>query len=147
MVEQPLGTVTLVFTDIEGSTRLLAELGQDRYRDVLAAHGSSLREAFARHDGYEVDNQGDSFFYAFASAAAAVAAVSEAMERSEKAGFECGSACTPANRSRIRRSTWAWTSTGRRGSWPLPTAARSSSRRRRATCWARTGSATSATTG
>ena len=66
MVEQPLGTVTLVFTDIEGSTRLLAELGQDRYREVLAAHGSSLREAFARHDGYEVDNQGDSFFYAFA---------------------------------------------------------------------------------
>jgi class 3 adenylate cyclase len=100
MVEQPLGTVTLVFTDIEGSTRLLAELGQDRYRDVLAAHGSSLREAFARHDGYEVDNQGDSFFYAFASAAAAVAAVSDS-----ETGFECGSACTPANRSRIRRST------------------------------------------
>jgi class 3 adenylate cyclase len=38
MVEQPLGTVTLVFTDTEGSTRLIAELGQDRYRDVLAAH-------------------------------------------------------------------------------------------------------------
>jgi predicted ATPase/tetratricopeptide (TPR) repeat protein len=76
---QPSGTVTLVFTDVEGSTRLLAELGPERYREVLGRHHAVLREAFGRHDGYEVDNEGDSFFYAFASAGAAVEAVGEAM--------------------------------------------------------------------
>jgi predicted ATPase len=76
MVEQPSGTVTLVFTDIEGSTRLLRELGQDRYRDALAEHRQIVREAFA--EGYEVDYEGDAFFYAFASAPAAVAAVAQA---------------------------------------------------------------------
>src|SRR6266536_4912296 len=84
MVDQPSGTVTLVFTDIEGSTRLLSELGQERYREVLAAHRSAVREAFARFRGYEVDCEGDSFFYAFASAADAVSAVSEAMENLAK---------------------------------------------------------------
>ena len=76
---QPAGTVTLVFTDIEGSTRLLAELGEAGYRDSLAGHREAVREAFARHRGYEVDNQGDSFFYAFSSAVGAVSAVREAM--------------------------------------------------------------------
>src|SRR5437899_12876601 len=79
MVDQPSGTVTLVFTDIEGSTELLSELGQERYREALAAHRSVVRGAFTRFEGYEVDCEGDSFFYAFASAAAAVSAVSEAM--------------------------------------------------------------------
>ncbi len=79
MPEQPSGTVTLVFTDVEGSTRLLADLGPERYRDALRSHHAVLREAFARQDGYEVDNEGDSFFYAFASAGAAVAAVREAL--------------------------------------------------------------------
>ncbi len=79
MPEQPSGTVTLVFTDVEGSTRLLADLGPERYRETLGRHHAALREAFGRHDGYEVDNEGDSFFYAFASAGAAVAAVREAM--------------------------------------------------------------------
>ena len=68
-----VGTVTLVFTDIEGSTRLLEELGVDAYRDALAEHRRVVREACARHDGYEVDYEGDAFFYAFASAQAAVA--------------------------------------------------------------------------
>jgi len=80
MVDQPAGTVTLVFTDIEGSTRLLGELGQQAYREVLGEHRRVVREAFGRHDGYEVDYEGDSFFYAFASAPAAVQAVGEAME-------------------------------------------------------------------
>jgi predicted ATPase/class 3 adenylate cyclase len=79
MVEQPSGTVTLVFTDIEGSTRLLHELGQDAYLDALAAHRQILRNAFARHSGYEVDYEGDAFFYAFQSASEALAAVSETM--------------------------------------------------------------------
>jgi predicted ATPase len=78
MVEQPPGTVTLVFTDIEGSTRLLHELGQDAYRGALAEHRRIVREAFARHDGYEVDYEGDAFFYAFASAREAVQAVADA---------------------------------------------------------------------
>lgn len=78
-VPQPAGTVTLVFTDIEGSTRLLAELGQVGYRDALAGHRDAVREAFGRYGGYEVDNQGDSFFYAFPSATSAVSAVEGAM--------------------------------------------------------------------
>jgi class 3 adenylate cyclase len=84
MVEQPSGTVTLVFTDIEGSTRLLHELGQDAYLEVLAEHRRILRGACARHAGYEVDYEGDSFFYAFQSAAGAVAAVEEAMRGLER---------------------------------------------------------------
>jgi predicted ATPase/class 3 adenylate cyclase len=76
---QPTGTVTLVFTDIEGSTRLLIELGEVGYREALARHREVVREAFGRHGGYEVDTQGDSFFYAFASAIGAVRAVEEAM--------------------------------------------------------------------
>ncbi len=65
--------MTLLFTDIEGSTRLLHELG-DRYADVLAEHRRQLRDAFSGHGGVEVDTQGDAFFYAFARAADAVAA-------------------------------------------------------------------------
>jgi predicted ATPase len=77
-VEQPSGTVTLVFTDIEGSTRLLEELGQEAYREALGEHRRVVREAFARFDGYEVDYEGDAFFYAFPSAVGAVEAVREA---------------------------------------------------------------------
>jgi predicted ATPase/class 3 adenylate cyclase len=69
----PTGTVTLLFTDIEGSTRLLQQLG-DRYGDVRAEHQRLLRAAFKDHDGREVDTQGDSFFVAFARAAGAVRA-------------------------------------------------------------------------
>jgi predicted ATPase/class 3 adenylate cyclase len=76
---QPSGTVTLVFTDVEGSTRLLEELGTDAYRGALAEHRRVVREAFDAHEGYEVDYEGDAFFYAFAAAEAAVSAVSEAM--------------------------------------------------------------------
>jgi predicted ATPase/class 3 adenylate cyclase len=76
---QPSGTVTLVFTDVEGSTKLLEELGTDAYRGALAEHRRVVREAFGAHEGYEVDHEGDAFFYAFASAQAAVSAVSEAL--------------------------------------------------------------------
>ncbi len=76
---QPSGIVTLVFTDVEGSTKLLEELGTDSYRDALGEHRRIVREACALHHGYEVDYEGDAFFYAFASAQAAVSAVSEAM--------------------------------------------------------------------
>ena len=76
---QPSGTVTLVFTDVEGSTRLLEELGTDAYRGALAEHRRVVRAAFGTHEGYEGDHEGDAFFYAFASAQAAVSAVSGAM--------------------------------------------------------------------
>ena len=69
----PSGTVTLLFTDIEGSTRLLHELG-DRYVEVLADHRRVLRVAAAEQGGVEVDTQGDAFFFAFPSAAEGVAA-------------------------------------------------------------------------
>jgi predicted ATPase/class 3 adenylate cyclase len=69
----PSGTVTFLFTDIEGSTRLLSELG-DAYADALAGHRQALRDAFSAHGGVEVDTQGDAFFIAFARARDAVAA-------------------------------------------------------------------------
>ncbi len=73
MPNQPAGTVTLLFTDIEGSTRLLQQLG-DRYAPVLAECRQLLRTSFAGWDGYEVDTQGDAFFVAFARATDAAAA-------------------------------------------------------------------------
>jgi predicted ATPase/class 3 adenylate cyclase len=74
----PAGTVTLLFTDVEGSTRLLERLGTEPYAEVLEQHRRLLRETFARHDGYEVDTEGDAFFVAFARADAAVASAAEA---------------------------------------------------------------------
>jgi len=69
--------VTFLFTDIEGSTRLLQELG-DRYGDVVRDHRRIVREALAEHNGREVDTQGDAFFYSFARARDAVAGAVEA---------------------------------------------------------------------
>src|SRR4029450_12451579 len=77
MAELPTGTVTFLFTDIEGSTRLLHELGEG-YADVLAEHRRVLKSAFAEHGGVEVDTQGDAFSVAFARATDAVAAAADA---------------------------------------------------------------------
>ena len=76
----PTGTVTFLFTDVEGSTKLLRKLGAEAYSKALAEHRRVLREAFARHGGVEVDTQGDAFFYAFAEAKDAAAAAAEAQE-------------------------------------------------------------------
>ena len=73
MPELPSGTVTFLFTDVEGSTRLLKHL-RDHYGQALADHQAILRDAFAQHGGREIDTQGDSFFVAFRSAKDAVAA-------------------------------------------------------------------------
>jgi predicted ATPase/class 3 adenylate cyclase len=70
----PTGTVTFLYTDIEGSTRLLHELGPDAYSRVLDEHRFLLRDAFAAHGGVEVDTQGDAFFAAFPTAEGAAAA-------------------------------------------------------------------------
>ena len=78
MVELPHGTVTLLFTDIEGSTRLLQRLGETLYADALTTHQRLIREAVATHQGYEVDTQGDSFFIAFERARDAVDAAVDA---------------------------------------------------------------------
>jgi class 3 adenylate cyclase len=72
------GTVTLLFTDVEGSTRLLREL-RDGYADVIADHQRLLRQAFALHGGREVDTQGDAFFVVFDRAGDAIAAAAEAL--------------------------------------------------------------------
>src|SRR5437764_4953590 len=72
----PTGTVTLLFTDLEGSTRLLQQLGE-RYHDVLVVCRQLLREIFQRWNGHEVDTQGDAFFVAFARATDAVWAAVE----------------------------------------------------------------------
>jgi len=73
----PSGTVTFLFTDIEGSTRLLSELG-DRYVELISAHGEAIRRAIAAHGGTEVSTEGDSFFAVFPSAVAAVRATVDA---------------------------------------------------------------------
>ena len=84
MAELPTGTVTFLFTDVEGSTRLLHELG-DAYADVLGEHRRVLRECFDRYGGVEVDTQGDAFFVAFAKASDALAAAVDG-----KAALEAG---------------------------------------------------------
>jgi predicted ATPase/class 3 adenylate cyclase len=70
------GTVTFLFTDVEGSTRLLRELGEE-YAGALAQHRRALRDVLGRHGGLEVDTQGDAFFIAFARASDALAAAEE----------------------------------------------------------------------
>ncbi len=76
----PSGTVTFLFTDIEGSTRLLHELGAEGYTQALAEHRRLLRETFADHGGVEVDTQGDAFFVAFPSAQEALDAAGRGQE-------------------------------------------------------------------
>ena len=75
----PTGVVTLLFTDVEGSTKLLHELGE-AYADALHEHRRVLREVFTAHDGVEVDTQGDAFFVAFGRASDAVAAAAQAQQ-------------------------------------------------------------------
>ena len=72
-VELPTGTVTMLFTDMEGSTRLLGRLG-DQYGELLSGQRGVLRTAFSRHHGTELGTEGDSFFLVFASAVDAAAA-------------------------------------------------------------------------
>jgi predicted ATPase len=72
----PSGTVTFLFTDVEGSTQLLHELGDEAYEEALAEHRRVIREACAKRGGVEVDTQGDAFFFAFSTAPGAIAAAS-----------------------------------------------------------------------
>jgi predicted ATPase/Tfp pilus assembly protein PilF len=79
MPQLPIGTVTFLFTDIEGSTKLLEELGE-AYQSALAEHRDRIRDSVARHGGAEVDTQGDAFFIAFTRASDAVAAAVDVQE-------------------------------------------------------------------
>jgi predicted ATPase/class 3 adenylate cyclase len=73
----PTGTVTFVFTDIEGSTKLLHELGAERYADALGEHRRVVRRICRTHDGAEMGTEGDAFFLAFPTATAALEAAAE----------------------------------------------------------------------
>jgi class 3 adenylate cyclase len=133
-MEQPAGTVTLLFTDVEGSTRLLDQLGPERYRDSLELHRRLLRDAFARHDGYEVDYEGD----AFSSPSGGppmlwprrVIRSRLLLLRIGRSSCEsvCAWAFIRASRWSRLRNMWGWMFTRRRGSWPRVTAVRCSSR-------------------
>ena len=80
MPELPSGTVTFLFTDVEGSTRLLHELGAKGYAEALAEHRRILRVAFGAHGGVEVDTQGDAFFVAFPTAPGALSAAAAVLD-------------------------------------------------------------------
>ena len=77
----PAGTVTFLFTDVEGSTKLLHELGAERFAEALAEHRRVIREACAAEGGVEVDTQGDAFFFAFSTGPGALAAAAAFTER------------------------------------------------------------------
>jgi predicted ATPase/class 3 adenylate cyclase len=81
----PGGRVTFLFTDVEGSTKLLHELGPDEYAEALAEHRRIVREAFGAQGGVEVDTQGDAFFVAFPTERGAIAAA-----RAINAGLQPG---------------------------------------------------------
>src|SRR5213080_3205376 len=76
----PTGTVTFFFSDIEGSTRLIQQLGE-RYPDVLLAHHAIQREALAANGGHELRTEGDSFFIVFGSALEACAGAAAVQKR------------------------------------------------------------------
>ena len=77
MGQLPTGTLTMLFSDIEGSTLLLSRLGS-RWAEALSAHRRMLRTAFEAHGGREMGTEGDSFFVVFTSAQEALAAAVEA---------------------------------------------------------------------
>ena len=80
LVDLPAGTVTFLFTDVEGSTRLLDELGGERYAAVLAQHHRVCRDVWLAHGGVEVDTAGDAFFVAFARPSDALSAAVAAQD-------------------------------------------------------------------
>jgi predicted ATPase/class 3 adenylate cyclase len=86
----PTGTVTCLFTDIEGSTRLELALGRGPYRDIRERHRELLREAFAARNGYEQSTEGDSFFVIFRRAVDAVAAAADGQRAIATEGWPDG---------------------------------------------------------
>jgi class 3 adenylate cyclase len=89
-VSLPSGTVTFVFSDIDGSTALLKQLGDTEYGALIGVHRRLVREIFAAHEGQEIDTQGDAFFYSFVRARQAVAAAVEVTRAHVKATWPGG---------------------------------------------------------
>jgi class 3 adenylate cyclase len=87
MPNLPSGTVTFLFSDIEGSTTLLKRLGDAGYAGLLATHRRLMRETFAGFGGQEIDTQGDAFFYSFPRARDAVAAAVDVQRAHAKASW------------------------------------------------------------
>jgi len=85
----PTGTVTFLFTDIEGSTKLVQALG-DRYAEVLSTHRQIVRSAIEREGGTEVGTEGDSVFAVFPTAAAGIAATATAQRAIDAAAWPAG---------------------------------------------------------
>jgi predicted ATPase/class 3 adenylate cyclase len=85
----PTGTVTFLFTDIEGSTRLASDLGE-RYPPILERHHALMREAISAHEGVEVMTEGDAFFVVFSAPAAALGAAADAQRLLEKEPWPSG---------------------------------------------------------
>jgi predicted ATPase/class 3 adenylate cyclase len=85
----PTGTITFLFTDVEGSTRLLHELGAEAYAAVLAEHRRVIRDACAAHRGVEVDTQGDAFFFSFPTASEGLAAAQAAAKALAEGSIQC----------------------------------------------------------
>ena len=120
MATLPGGTVTFLFTDIEGSTRLLQELGDAYGRRRRATTGGCSAENLGDKGGTEVDTQGDAFFYSFprardavAGAVAAQRALAGARVAGGQRGPRAGWACTPASRRSATRATSGSTSSAR----------------------------------
>src|SRR2546422_9880525 len=92
MSTESAGTVTFLFTDIEGSTRLLRQLGDRRYSEILAEHRKILRTAITASAGQEVDTEGDGFFVAFHAAKDAVRAALTAQQALKAHAWPAGAA-------------------------------------------------------
>lgn len=103
--ELPTGTVTFLFTDVEGSTMLLHELGAELYASELAEHRRIVREACARELGVEVDTQGDAFFFAFPTAPGAVAAALAMTDGLLQRRSGSAAGCIPGRRCLLRKAT------------------------------------------
>ena len=143
----PTGTVTFLFTDVEGSTSLLRELGAEAYADALAEHRRVVREACAAEGGVEVDTQGDAFFVAFPSAPGAAAAAQAITDALAPGPISLRIGCTRAPRSSPTRATSETTCTSLPVSQPRATEVRSCSRSRLASSSRSSRSATSGNTG
>lgn len=130
MVARPTGTVTLLFSDIEGSTRLPARLGAERYAEVLELHRRLLREAFATFGGYQFGTEGTRLLSRLRMLTMRSLRLGLGSgrwrQRCGRRGCSCGaygSAYGAAVADRVQLCG-KWICIGWRGSWPLGMAAR-----------------------
>ena len=111
--ERSRDLVTLLFTDLVGSTERVARLGDRRWRELLTLHHAKVRELLDRFGGREVDNSGDGFFAAFDTASGAVRCGCEVTRALAEYDLDTGWASTPESASDWDPSTAAWRSMSR----------------------------------